>query len=232
LSVSCCLVKVPPINNIQIEDPVTKDVPIDPGAVLFVAGMDIMKNEPISGSAIVIESNIYGSWAISAGHVCYPELDHHGLNLQDWVMIAMDVHGDIRPMEIVALDMSNDVCVFKIPFGPIPTVPVAKSQAKMGDRVFLGAFPLGIYEPGFVPIFEGFYSGELTVEDRKWSGFTIPVAPGSSGGGIVNTNGELVGIVSMAINSFENITLAVQLENIQKLLEVAKKNPRRLTILR
>jgi len=231
LSVSCCLVKVPPINNAQIVNSITQDVPIDPGAVLFVAGMDIMHDDPMSGSAVVIESNMHGSWAISAGHVCYPELDHHGLNLQDWVMIAIDVNGDIRPMKIVALDMSNDVCVFKIPYGPMPTVPIATSQVEMGDRVFLGAFPMGIYEPGFVPIFEGFYSGELTVEGKKWSGFTIPVAPGSSGGGVVNSKGELVGVVSMAVNSFENITLAVQLENIQKLLEVAKKNPRRLTVL-
>ena len=231
LSVSCCFVKVPPKNNAQIVNNAIQDVPIDPGAVLFVAGMDIVRGEPISGSAIVIESNLYGSWAISAGHVCYPELDPHGLNLEDWSMLAIDVHGDVRPMKIVALDMSNDVCVFKIPQGPMPTVPVATTQVEMGDRVFLGAFPMGLYEPGFVPIFEGFYSGELTVEDKKWSGFTIPVAPGSSGGGVVNTKGELVGIISMAIPVFENITLAAKLENIQKLLEAAKKNPRRLTIL-
>ena len=113
----------------------------------------------------------------------------------------------------------------------MPTVPLAKNQVDMGARAFLGAFPGGLYEPGFVPVFEGFYSGEASAIDRKWSAFTIPVAPGSSGGGIVNENGELIGIVSMAISEFENITLAVKLENIQNLLDVAKKNPRRLSIL-
>ena len=231
LSVSCCFVKVPPINNNQIVNIGIQDIPIDPGAVLFVAGMDITRGYPMSGSAIIIDSTAEGSWSISAGHVCYPEEDPHGLNLEDWKMLAIDMHGNIRPMEIVALDMSNDVCIFKIPDGPMPFVPLADKQNNIGDRAFLGAFPGGLYEPGFVPMFEGFYSGELTVENKKWSGFTIPVAPGSSGGGVVNEEGELIGIISMAISEFENITLAAKLENIQNLLDVAKRNPNRLTIL-
>lgn len=185
----------------------------------------------MSGSAIVIDSNYSESWAISAGHVCYPELDSHGINLDNWTMIAVDINGDVRPMQIVALDMLNDVCVFKIPIGPMAFVPLAEKQSSIGERAFLGAYPGGMYEPGFVPLFEGFYSGEMTANENKWSSFTIPVAPGSSGGGIVNTKGEIVGIVSMAIAEFENITLAVKLENILALVDVAKKNPNRLTIL-
>jgi S1-C subfamily serine protease len=229
-TVSCCFVKVPPIINNQIID-IAKEVPIDPGAVLFVAGMDMMRGQPMSGSAVVIESDLAGSWALSAGHVCYPEPDPHALNIEDWMMIALDVDGKVMPMNIVALDMTNDVCVFRIPSYPMPSVPLASEQIEIGERAFLGAYPGGMYEPGFVPLFEGFYSGELTVEDKKWSGFTIPVAPGSSGGGVVNEKGELIGIISMAVSNFENITLAAKLENIQNLLDVAKRNPNRLTIL-
>ncbi len=229
--VSCCIAKVPPIDNAQLVSQIKNEVPIDPGAVLFVAGIDMMRGFPMSGSAIVIESNNKGSWALSAGHVCYPEPDPHALNINDWAMLALNIHGEPRPMSIVALDMSNDVCVFRIPGGPMPVVPLAKKQVELGERAFLGAYPGGMYEPGFVPLFEGFYSGELTVGEKKWSGFTIPVAPGSSGGGVVNERGELIGIISMAVSNFENITLAAKLDNIQNLLDVAKKNPNRLTIL-
>jgi hypothetical protein len=208
-----------------------RDVPIDPRAVLFIAGKSIFEGEQISGSAVIVETSKYSSWAISAGHVCYPDLDYHAFNLADWTMLALDVHGNVRSIEVVALDMLKDVCVFKISDGYLPSVPLANNQIAIGDRAFLGAYPGGIYEPGFVPMFEGFYSGEVTVENEKWSGFTIPVAPGSSGGGIVNKKGELIGIISMAISSFENITLAVKLESIQNLLDVAKRNPNRLTIL-
>jgi hypothetical protein len=229
--VSCCMVKIPPIDGAQLVSQIKNEVPMNPEAVLFVAGVDMMRGFPMSGSAVVVESNNKGTWAVSAGHVCYPEPDPHALNIEDWTMLALNIHGESRPMKIIALDMSNDVCVFKVPGGIMPSVPLAKKQVNIGERAFLGAYPGGMYEPGFVPMFEGFYSGELTVADRKWSGFTIPVAPGSSGGGVVNEKGELIGIISMAVNNFENITLAAKLENIQNLLDVAKKNPSRLTIL-
>ena len=87
---------------------------------------------------------------------------------------------------------------------------------------------MGIYQPGHVPFFEGYYAGIL---DGKAS-YTIPVTGGSSGGGVINSKGEVVGVVSMAIEGFENITLVAKLENIQSLLDAAKKNPDRLTILR
>ena len=48
----------------------------------------------------------------------------------------------------------------------------------------------------------------------------------------MNQRGELIGIVSMAIEGFENVTLTANIENIQTLLDVAKKNPDRLTIVR
>ena len=129
---------------------------------------------------------------------------------------------------MLALDTKSDVCIFKLSYESVGVVPLANKMPLIGERVYLGAFPLGVYEPGHVPFFEGFYAGKLGGKDS----FTIPVAPGSSGGGIVNQRGELIGIVSMAIQGFENLTLTANIENIQTLLDVAKKNPDRLTIIR
>ena len=98
----------------------------------------------------------------------------------------------------------------------------------IGDKVYLGAYPLGVYNPGHVPFFEGYFAGIL--EGR--ASYTIPVTGGASGGGIVNKNGEVVGVVSLAIEGFENITLVPKLENVQTLLDAAKLHPERLTIIR
>lgn len=228
--VSCCFVKVPPINNDSLVDiPLGPNVPIDKGAVLFLLGKDMELDDDMSGSAIIIESNEKESWGITAAHVCYPEvMDPWILRMDSWMMIALDVNGDVRPIKVLALDNKTDVCVFKMPYASAGVVPLAKRMPLIGERVYLGAFPLGVYEPGHVPFFEGFYAGVLNGHDS----FTIPVAPGSSGGGIVNNRGELIGVVSMAIQGFENITLTANIENIQTLLDVAKKNPDRLTIVR
>ena len=155
-------------------------------------------------------------------------MDPWVLRLDAWLMIAVDFNGDVRPIEVLALDTKTDVCIFKMPYESAGIVPLADKMPLIGERVYLGAFPLGVYEPGHVPFFEGFYAGRLSGKDS----FTIPVAPGSSGGGIVNQRGELIGIVSMAIEGFENLTLTANIENIQTLLDVAKKNPDRLTIVR
>lgn len=205
------------------------DVPIDPGAVIYIIGKDMQLGRDISGSAVIIESNSKESWGITAAHVCYPEtMDPWIIRIDDWLMLAVDINGDVRAINVLALDSKNDVCVFNMAFESEGVVPLAKKMPNIGEKVYLGAFPLGVYEPGHVPFFEGYYAGVLDGHDS----FTVPVAPGSSGGGIVNKKGELIGIVSMALEGFENITLTANIENVQNLLDVAKKNSDRLTIVR
>lgn len=202
---------------------------MDPSSVLFVYGKNIVSNTEISGTAILVESNEKESWAVSAGHVCYPEVSDSFVMWPDaWIEMSFDIYGRTQLMKMVALDQKNDVCIFKIQTTDLPAANLAKKMPEIGEKVYLGSFPLGVYSPGHVPFFEGFYAGIL--DDH--ASYTIPVTGGSSGGGIVNSKGEVVGIVSMAIQGFENITLVVKLENIQTLLDVAKKNPERFTIVR
>ena len=222
MSVSCCSKFIPPVK-------LHRDVPIEPSAVLFIVGSNILSEDSISGSGIVIESNETESWALSAGHVCYPEVQDPFIMMSDvWIMMAITQAGEFTPMQVVAIDQTTDTCVIRLPIGDLPSAPMASKMPNIGERVFLGSYPLGIYQPGHVPFFEGYYAGEL--EGR--ASYTVPVTGGSSGGGVVNSKGEVLGVVSMAIEGFENITLVAKLENVQSLLDVAKRNPDRLTILR
>ena len=220
--VGCCAKQVP---SFKIE----RDVPIEPESVLFIGGGNLLTEQTVSGSAIIVESSKEWSWAVSAGHVCYPEPQDNFVMLTDvWLMFGFDFYGQYEPIFMVALDQANDVCIFRLPIGNLPAVPLAKKMPNIGEKVWLGAYPLGVYNPGHVPFFEGYYAGIL--EGR--ASYTIPVTGGASGGGVVNKDGELVGVISMAIDGFENITLVPKLENVQTLLDVAKKHPERLTIIR
>ena len=220
--VGCCAKKVPPIGY-------KSDIPINPRSVLFIGGQNVVTELSISGTGIVIESNETESWALSAGHVCYPEVtDELVMWTEVWLMMGFDFDGNYAPLTMVGIDQINDVCVFRIPIGNLPAMPLAKKMPNIGDKVYLGAYPLGIYNPGHVPFFEGYYSGIL--EGR--ASYTIPVTGGASGGGVVNKDGEIVGVVSLAIEGFENVTLVPKLENVQTLLDAAKLHPGRLTIIR
>ena len=220
--VGCCAKTVPPLQ-------IKRDIPIEPESVLFIGAANAVSGETITGSAIVVEQGENWSWAMSAGHVCYPEVTDNLIMWTDvWMTMAFNFHGEYEPIFMVALDQVHDICVFRIPMTNLPAVPLAKEMPNIGDKVFLGAYPLGVYNPGHVPFFEGYYAGVL--EGR--ASYTIPVTGGASGGGVVNKDGELLGVVSLAIEGFENITLVPKLENVQLLLDVAKKHPDRLTIVR
>ena len=220
--VSCCVKKVPRLD-------IKRDVPISPESVLFLGAGNVVTGNSISGSAIVVAKEKDWSWAISAGHVCYPEVTDDLIMWTDvWLTMAFNFYGEYEPIAMVAIDQANDICVFRVPMTNLPVVPLASKMPNIGEKVFLGAYPLGIYNPGHVPFFEGYYAGIL---DNRAS-YTIPVAGGASGGGVVNKQGELIAVVSLALEGFENVTLAPKLENIQLLLDVAKKHPERLTIIR
>ena len=220
--VGCCVKQAP---SFQIK----RDIPIRPESVLFIGSANGVSGETISGSAIVVETEEKWSWAVSAGHVCYPEVADSLVMWTDiWLGMAFNFYGEYEPLSMVALDQANDICIFRVPMTNLPAVPLAKKMPNIGEKVYLGAYPLGIYNPGHVPFFEGYFAGIL---DGRAS-YTIPVTGGASGGGVVNKDGELVGVISLAIEGFENVTLTPKLENVQLLLDVAKKHPDRLTILR
>ena len=219
---SCCS------RNNRLTKP-DRDIPIDPASVLYIVGSNILTNVTISGSGIIIESNETESWALTAGHVCYPDVhDPFIIAPELWVLLAVALNGEGEFADVIAIDQISDACVLRLPIGNLPVAELAKAMPAIGQKVFLGAYPLGVYQVGHVPFFEGYYAG--IINDK--ASYTIPVTNGSSGGGIINSKGQVVGIVSMAISGFENITLTTKLQDIQNLLAIAKQSPHRLTIVR
>ena len=220
--VSCCS------RNNRLTKP-DRDIPIDPASVLYIMGSNILTNVTISGSGIIIDSNETESWALTAGHVCYPNVDDPFIMVPElWVLLGVSLNGESEFADVIAIDQTSDACVLRLPMGNLPVVELANAMPAIGQKVYLGAYPLGVYQVGHVPFFEGYYAG--IINDK--ASYTIPVTNGSSGGGIINSRGQVVGIVSMAINGFENITLTTKLQDIQNLLTVAKQSPHRLTIVR
>ena len=114
--VGCCAKTIP---HLKID----RDIPIDPGSVLFIGGVNAMSGEQMSGTGIIVESNDEESWALSAGHVCYPEHHDQLIMWTDlWMHMGFDIRGRYEPIFMIALDQVNDVCVFRIPLGNLPAL--------------------------------------------------------------------------------------------------------------
>tara|TARA_R110001583_G_scaffold54002_4_gene166027 strand:+ start:119 stop:1018 length:900 start_codon:yes stop_codon:yes gene_type:complete len=98
-------------------------------------------------------------------------------------------------------NVSADTCIVESSINK-PSLLVG-SKLGFGQKVLNIAAPKGIFHPnnqgGGVYYTDGFYNGEFLMEhnggDRVFAMFSIIAAPGSSGSPVVNTNGEIVGMI-------------------------------------
>jgi len=140
--------------------------------------------------------------------------------------------GERAPAKIVAVDLTADLALFKLPGReqPYPFLPVAKEAPKVTETVFLIGSPIfrrGLVMRGSVasdgPHYE--YAG-----DHYIVGFHIagPGPSGSSGGPWLSAAGEVIGVQTSSITIDEvpqGIAVSAPLAAIQQLVAVPR-NPR------
>ena len=71
--------------------------------------------------------------------------------------------------------------------------------------------PLGLFNS----VSDGIISGFRNINDVDMIQFTAPTSHGSSGGAVLNLQGEVIGISTAGIDSGQNINLAIGYENIK-----------------
>ena len=103
----------------------------------------------------------------------------------------------IRTAKIVRVDEANDIAVLQIEAGTYAVLPIAPSRGiRLGQTVATVGFP-NIDIQGFSPkVTKGEISSLNGVGDdpRSWQ-VSVPVQPGSSGGALLDENGNLIGVV-------------------------------------
>jgi hypothetical protein len=112
------------------------------------------------------------------------------------------------------------VCLVFVPGVTLPKVSLAKTPPKVGDKAYSLAAPVGIFNAGMVLKLEGTYCGvKLATSVMSMVGphtfpqldaYTIPATQGSSGAGVFNLKGELIGMTILARPEFETFSLSVQ----------------------
>lgn len=79
-----------------------------------------------------------------------------------------------------------------------------------GQKVVAIGSPLGLFNS----VSDGIISGFRSIDGIDMIQFTAPTSHGSSGGAVLNMQGEVIGISTAGIDSGQNINLAVGYENI------------------
>ncbi len=113
--------------------------------------------------------------------------------------------------ELIKYNEHLDLAILRIQkrLSPLPIYRGARKLLR-GQRVVAIGSPLGLFNS----VSDGIISGFRTINDVNMIQFTAPISAGSSGGAVLNMQGELIGISTAGIDSGQNLNLAVSYEQI------------------
>lgn len=169
-----------------------------------------------SGSGYVVRLSNEGAYIVTAAHVCDGE---KGLLESVEQTIHMRVSTILlKRYDAVVLkkDPSIDACLLfaeGLTEG-VEVIPLAMKPPKRGEKVYNIAAPLGMFDYDMVPIFEGRYAGEEDGRDV----YALAATYGSSGSMILNSKGELVGMVHSVLVKFRNIAISSPYEELMEFI--------------
>jgi S1-C subfamily serine protease len=114
--------------------------------------------------------------------------------------------------EVRGIDMRRDLCVVRIDDTSIsPLTLNGSSKPAVGDEVYVASNPKGL---------EGSFSKGIVSSIRKDAGLVqidAAISPGSSGGAVVNTRGEVIGIAVSSLVGGQNLNFAIPVEYLSAL---------------
>jgi serine protease Do len=125
--------------------------------------------------------------------------------------------------EVMAADESHDLVLLRVPAkGVRPLVLGDASQVKAGDRVVAIGHPLGLsntVSDGLVSAVRQ-VSAHLTVLQ-----LSAPIAPGSSGGPLIDRHGKVIGVSTLLVTAGQNLAFAVPIDAVKPLLGAKQGTP-------
>ncbi|MBV8982142.1 MAG: trypsin-like peptidase domain-containing protein [Acidimicrobiia bacterium] len=187
------------------------------------AAVNSLKNQPAAGvgifnqvrpALVVIESDGIGHTkdsALGSGVI----INTHGQILtalhvvQDAGSIKLTfADGSQSPATVQSTDTDHDIAVLNANQPPGVIVPaVLGGGARVGDQTFALGHPLGLVDSLTAGIISGLDRSFPLPNGRTIDGliqFDAPVSPGNSGGPLLNTKGQVIGIVTGLANPSGN----------------------------
>ena len=120
----------------------------------------------------------------------------------------------------VAVDKDVDLVILKLKGLNKPAIKMATSTPTPGQKVYVLGSPKGLE----ATISEGIVSGLRNWNGRKLIQISAPISHGSSGGPVLNVEGQLIGIAVGTYEDGQNINFAIPQSNLDTLLINQKSN--------
>lgn len=135
------------------------------------------------GSGVIVDSQ---------GHIV---TNHHVIANADSVRVQL-ADGRVADATVVGRDPDTDLAVLRVSIDALPVMPFGRSdQLRVGDVVLAIGNPIGLQQTVTQGIVSATGRGQLGVATfENFIQTDAPINFGNSGGALINTNGELVGI--------------------------------------
>ncbi|MGA2669384.1 MAG: trypsin-like peptidase domain-containing protein [Ignavibacteria bacterium] len=198
------LISLTAVSNSQSELPAYKIYDMVNNSVVVILCYD-NKDNMYQGSGVVLNSNGY---IATNFHVCK---DGDRIEISHYNKL-------IKTVEVAAVDTDKDILILKIPPNLLPSIAHGYSDSvRPGQRVYAIGSPEG-YENS---ISEGIISGfRYDENDIGLIQMTTPITEGSSGGALVNAEGELIGLC-MSGQHEGNLYFAIPSNDVYDMLDTS-----------
>ena len=116
---------------------------------------------------------------------------------------------------VTATDKTNDLALLKVTVSGIKPLPLGNSSdVKIGETVYVAGNPRGL-EGTFS---DGIISSRRDQDTKERLQMTAPISPGSSGGPVLNSKGEVIGVSFMTLVGGQNLNFAIPSRYLTELL--------------
>ena len=179
---------------------------LSPSVMRIFAGSSTKLTGDISqGSAVAVSSWL----AFTNCHV-----------LENQNFFATKIGGKFARLRSAAGDKARDICVVRADrkLKPVAATRPYK-ELKIGEKVYAIGSPKGLENT----ISEGIISGLRTIKGVRHVQTSAPIASGSSGGGLFDSEGRLIGITTFVLKGSGNLNFAVSVDEALTVLARARK---------
>jgi len=163
-------------------------------SVVVVYGHDSAGKRNIIGSGVVLPSGDVATACHVVRNASSSVVKHNGKEYE---------------AQIAHVDLDRDVCLLRLPIPISPAIKFGASEIlKIGQRVYAVGAPKGLE----LTLSEGVVSSFRSVKEGRYIQTTAAVSPGSSGGGLFDEEGRLVGLVTFYFKDGQQLNFAVPVE--------------------
>lgn len=145
--------------------------------------------------------------------------NEHVIEGAEYIIGISDAGNQYMITKVITADAKRDIAILEF-FSPTDLSPLilkGQEEVQRAEPVVAIGSPLGMKNS----VSLGNISATFEEEGASFIQFTAPISPGSSGGALLDNDGQVIGITSASLTEGQNINLAV---NIDEVIDLYKAN--------